>query len=357
MSEPPTDGGPGWDAIDAALRPRYGDTRPLHYGAVPRWSLGGNNPLDGISAYKRTDGECHWHFVSYGLTELFQKESKIPDVSGWGLELTFRVACRPDDPKPPIWAMNFLQNIGRYIVKTGNVFAPGHHMSLNGPIAANEATELAAMLCVADPELPACESPNGRFSFLQIVGITVDELEAAQTWDSLRFAEILARRSPLLVTDLQRRSILADEEIAKQVATATEREGSSMSDLFAPIVEWSEVQILEKRTRIVIDGLTARQLVPQLRGRLLHDRPLLLCGQTDQARSVVAFRHAEKPSIAVDDAGYLVVTLSRAMIDELREKFRPERGVYRSQLMGQLELEVVPLEIKDNQGNVIRVVG
>src|SRR5262245_16129374 len=111
---------PGWDAIEAAFRPIYGDQEPKHYGTIIRASLGGPDPLDGISAYKRDDGSPHWHFVSLGLTELYSKETDDPKVSGYGFELTFRLACRPDDKDPPIWALNLLQNLARHVFQSGN---------------------------------------------------------------------------------------------------------------------------------------------------------------------------------------------------------------------------------------------
>jgi hypothetical protein len=173
------DSAPGWDAIDAALAELYGDREPdRHYGTVMRWSLGGDDPLDGLSAYKITDeGPAHWHVVSYGMTELYDKESDDPDESGWGFEFTMRVACDPEDDEPPAWALNFLQNIGRYVFNTGNVFAAGHHMNINGPIALDHDTKIRAIAFSDPPKLPVeVESPHGTFGFLHVVGITLDEL-------------------------------------------------------------------------------------------------------------------------------------------------------------------------------------
>lgn len=83
---------PGWEAIDGALRTIYGDTEPLHWGTIIPAMLGGNDPLQGISAY-RSDfgGKAHWHFVTYGYSELYAKESEDKDVSGFGYEMTIRV--------------------------------------------------------------------------------------------------------------------------------------------------------------------------------------------------------------------------------------------------------------------------
>ena len=44
----------------------------------------------GISIYRAEDPP-HWHFVTYGFSELYSKESDDPAVSGWGFELTFRL--------------------------------------------------------------------------------------------------------------------------------------------------------------------------------------------------------------------------------------------------------------------------
>ena len=74
---------PGWAAIDAALAPIYGEREPLHYAPPLHMAAGGNDPLDGISVYVRDD---HFHFVTYGFTELYQKESDelpAPAVKVW----------------------------------------------------------------------------------------------------------------------------------------------------------------------------------------------------------------------------------------------------------------------------------
>ena len=53
--------------------------------------LGGNDPLDGISVYTAKEPIEHWHFVTYGFSELYEKETGDPENSGFGFELTFRL--------------------------------------------------------------------------------------------------------------------------------------------------------------------------------------------------------------------------------------------------------------------------
>jgi len=43
-----------------------------------------------------------------GFTDLFVKETDDPDESGFGFELTFRLARDADDTKPPIWALTLV---------------------------------------------------------------------------------------------------------------------------------------------------------------------------------------------------------------------------------------------------------
>ena len=61
---------------------------PKHYGTLISWRLGGNDPLDDISVY---DGGDYWHFVTFGLSELYEKETDNADISGYGMEFTFKL--------------------------------------------------------------------------------------------------------------------------------------------------------------------------------------------------------------------------------------------------------------------------
>ena len=51
MSETATES-PGWDAIDKAVDVLYPGAEPLHFGTVLKASMGGPDPLDGISIYQ-----------------------------------------------------------------------------------------------------------------------------------------------------------------------------------------------------------------------------------------------------------------------------------------------------------------
>ena len=223
-----TNDAPGWDAIDAALRPIYGDREPLHMGTVVPMALGGPDPIHGISAYKNLAPSSHWHYVTYGFSELWEKESDDPNVSGFGFELTFRPTCKAKDKKPPNWVWNFLQNLGRYVFETGNALGVGHTMPLYGPIKLGSSTLIHAVSFALDPQLPPMKTPNGRVDFLQIVGLTLDELDAIHSWNAAAFLDLRRREAdPLLLTDLARASWLTDPTFATKVARRSKKEGSS----------------------------------------------------------------------------------------------------------------------------------
>jgi Suppressor of fused protein (SUFU) len=195
----PEDRAPGWDAIDAAIRAVHGDVEPAHRGLVPGVAFG--SPLQGVSAYPEAD---HWHFVSYGLTELFAKESDVADISGFGYELTMRVP-RGGEDAPPDWPFELLAKVAS-AARAGHDFAVGHRLQVGQPITGEPGCAMEAVAFVSDPSLPIwTSSPNGDFEFYELVGITPDELAEMQASSTADVANRLSESNPLLVTDPARR--------------------------------------------------------------------------------------------------------------------------------------------------------
>ncbi|MFC4912469.1 suppressor of fused domain protein [Actinomadura gamaensis] len=340
------DESPGWTAIDRALQPLYGDTEPRHWGTIVAYRLGGPDPLDGVSAYVRDD---HWHYVSYGMSELYGKESENPDESGWGFEFTFRLARAPgeDEAEPPVWPVNLMQNLARYVFSSGNWFAPGHHMNANGPIAADrDDCTLSALMFAEDPELGTIGTPHGRLQFLQLVGLTPDEYEAARTWNSASLTELLASRLPLLVSDINRPSLLSDPEIAEAVRAGVEADGSSSGALFVPEIGWSRDG---DRARLRIGALQAEGVVKTLPGRLGHGRDLLLQG--DDALVLLVPADGDTLTLRETEDTALEIGIPSAALDGLIEALRPEAGVRAVPGLPGLVVEVVQTVIRDQYGN------
>jgi hypothetical protein len=186
---------PGWDAIEAALRTVHGDAKPFHRGLSPGVAFG--SPLQGVSAYAQAD---HWHFATYGLTELFAKESDLTEISGFGYELTMRVP-RDSEEQPPDWPFGLLASVAA-AARAGHDFSVGHRLQVGGPITGAPGSDMEAVAFTSDPSLPIwTPSPHGNFEFYTLVGITPQELSEMQATSTANVLERLAATNPLLITD------------------------------------------------------------------------------------------------------------------------------------------------------------
>jgi suppressor of fused-like protein len=197
----------GWGAIQTKLDSIYGDQQPKHWGTVMRYSEGGPDPLDGVSAYKSED-DAYWHYISFGLSELNLKRSPDPKVSGWGFELSFRLKRQSSETEPPLWPVMMLQNLARYVFGNKSPFDDEHYIAWGRPITSHVSTKLEATLFRDDPVLGEIDSPNGKLKFLSAIGITQDEHDLVVQQGAGALLPMLLRNNPLAVTDINRNSLL-----------------------------------------------------------------------------------------------------------------------------------------------------
>lgn len=198
----------GWLSIDKEFDRLYPNQEPKHFAPPIHYMLGGPDPLDGISIYESTKQTNHFHYVTYGFSELYYDEEKVDgEFSKWGFELTFRLKPFSEDNETPTWVIPLLQNIAKYVFSSGNWFEELHYMPANGPIRLDTETEITALLFVADPEIEKIQTPHGEVTFLQVVGITTAEFEALK--ENPETAEELVNKlkenNPLLITDLTKK--------------------------------------------------------------------------------------------------------------------------------------------------------
>jgi hypothetical protein len=348
--EPAVPNASGWDAITAAFEQLYpGQTNPLHVAAVPHPPLGGDGLIYGISAY-RAENPPHWHLVTYGFSELYDKESSDPDVSGWGFELTLRLPRGAKEAQPPNWAFNFLMNLGKYVRRSRNPFGAGHCMNLNGPIALGTDTAIHAITFVTDPQVGTINTPNGRVEFLQVVGITLDEHAACGDWAPAQVLAILREADPLLLTDLNRPSILQDKVIAERIHAGIEQDGSSSDQAFVSVVDWSVAEGAAAHVTLGAKGVES--LLPKLRSRLLHQRDFWLVGREKVVGLIPGGTNEWAP-----DENALVAHVTEPMVRAMLDTLKVARGTYQWPLLPGFTLEVVPSEIRDPDGKLLQVIG
>lgn len=212
----------GWQAITAVAEAAYPDQpAPLHYTTAVTYEEGGPDPLDGVSVYRATEPMPHWHYVGYGLTDIYDAEVTSVDdsgaeLSGFGYELTLRVADEAAaDPSgtPPAWPPALLQVIARHVVNSGEVFVPGSVVMSSNPLVQGVDTQITCLMFLADPDLKPTSTTSGEVRFVQAVGLTTDEAQAIGTVGVERFSDLFTRVHPKGVTALDRASVLTDSTI------------------------------------------------------------------------------------------------------------------------------------------------
>ncbi|WP_339310287.1 suppressor of fused domain protein [Paenibacillus sp. FSL k6-2145] len=346
----------GWDAIDQSMRELYGEQEPKHYGTALPYMLGGPDPLDGISVYEVNTPMPHWHFVTYGFSELYEKEMQDASKSGYGFELTFRLTRTEEETEPPAWALNLLQNVGRYVFNSGNIFQPGDYMDANGPICLESDTLLTALSFIEDPDLPAISTPNGSVQFIQMVGITSRELEMIQSWNARGFLSASFMFMPKYVTDLMRNSYADIPSVIQAVEDGIEQDGSSTAFLFIQQLGWESPRkkLLQKAIPAKLQ-LGAKQAVlvgTILRSRISKGASLSLIGPDTN----ILFEAGEQPAVLESDR-QVTLTVNKQIVEELAKNLRPVEGTFEITSLDHIIIQIVRTEIKDQEGHVIQTIG
>ncbi len=171
---------PGWDAITEVFEKAYpGQTEPKHYASIIKWRFGGDSPLDGISIYETDE---YYHFVTYGLSELYEKETDDPEWSGYGMEFTMRLkrSCiDPDGEENELRNVcGIFQQIAGITFKNRELFLPNEYI-YNGQTVGFDCkhrSNLTGFILVADEVVPAINTPFGKVEFVEFVGCTDAEL-------------------------------------------------------------------------------------------------------------------------------------------------------------------------------------
>ena len=158
----------GWDAITKECERIYpNQTNPKHYGTLINWKLGGNDPLEGISIY---DGGDYWHFVTYGLSELYEKESNNQDISGYGMEFTLKLKKdNYEDEEAEIKCIcGILQAIARITFTKGELFKAYEYLYTGQTtgIDTKMQSNITGFITIPDNNFNSINTPNGTVDFV-----------------------------------------------------------------------------------------------------------------------------------------------------------------------------------------------
>lgn len=203
---------PGWASLDRAVAVAHRGQTPHQFTSQTAYDLESTNPLPAISVCSGDD-PAHWHYITYGLTELFEKSSRYPSVSGFGFELTLTVP-RGEEEIPPSWPLALLQGIGGHVLSGHGALDSGHLIDLGGPLRPEPTTALTGVLCVPDPRLGKIETPHGSALFMALFGLTANELETMASWSLEQKVGLIRDVAPLALTDPDRPALADDPRTA-----------------------------------------------------------------------------------------------------------------------------------------------
>jgi suppressor of fused len=265
----------------------------------------------------------HWHLVTEGIRATYED----PEAGG---ELTFRVPRAGSEDSPPNWAVQFFSKCARHFLYASSGFAEGHTLEIAGAVDG-----LPYAIGTLDPGLHP-RAQHAGVEFVQLVGVTGDELAATMDWDTRKFVEIMRTRNPLLLTVPGRASLLGDPALAKMVADATDREGSSMTSLVPQEMTWREK---ESGLHVALSAIALPAFARILRGRTLHGREFVLISASDGAE--LRFSCAEEASWEVSDDG-ASVRLTRKLAERMIDALAEPHDRYAWPELRRFELAVLP---------------
>ena len=245
----------GLQALYSACRSVYpNQPNPLQVSAVTKIWMGGPDPLDFISMYDNpgdpsNDISSHWHYISFGLSDLYgdgriYKINGSGSPSGFGFELSFRLKKGDGETSPPTWPATVMQSLAKYVFNSDNTLCPGDHVSWHSSLDSSD-SRIQHMLMMEDPQLGTVMTPFGSVTFVQIVGVCLEELKAAQEWNGPGLIDLMKNvpgaGGSWLVTDMRRGETIFElsESVRESVDDGIAAEGSNLSGVTAKC-SWSE---------------------------------------------------------------------------------------------------------------------
>jgi Suppressor of fused protein (SUFU) len=165
----------GWAFIEGLFAELYPGQTPKHAASpiAPQNDVRiGRASVEGTHVY---DAGQAWHFVTLGLTDLYDQSDASVGPNGIRCELSMRIAKR-DSGEPPLWPVAFLAKIASH-VSQGAVLAHGVSFR-TGPIAGAPAgAGFEGAVALLDPAIAPRPGPFGKVGVILLVALTGPELD------------------------------------------------------------------------------------------------------------------------------------------------------------------------------------
>ena len=180
----------GWAFIESLFGELYPGQTPKHAAPAiaPQHDLRlGRASVEGTHVY---DAGNAWHYVTLGLTELYDQSDASVGPNGIRCELSMRVA-KHDATEPPLWPVAFLGKIAAH-VSQGAVLAQGVSFR-TGPIpGAPPEAGLEGAVALLDPTIEPRPGPFGKVGVILLVGLTGRHLDEIKQGGSAKLIAAIA---------------------------------------------------------------------------------------------------------------------------------------------------------------------
>lgn len=251
----------GRRSIDAALDRLYPAEKDYRFGMQPAPGEP-QAPLAEVVVYRAAKPSPHWHYVTYGLTELGAKQSADATLSGFGVEYTLRLVDGSDTP--PIWPINFLRWVAQQVWATRQPYDHAHSMNFATKGMLDKYSKgVEGLAFFEDEGLRTITTPNGKVTFINVIPLMAGEYELMGSWDAFKVADEIRAQQTDLLWRVDRKSSL-DGPRRELIRARVEKEGSSQG------VDFYDLPCTEHE--IVLDSVGRALFQKFLLHRLVHGR-------------------------------------------------------------------------------------
>jgi hypothetical protein len=273
-----------------------------------------------ISCGSVARGRPHWHLLTEGLAPQ-------------GYELSLRVQKEKDEFSAPPWAITLLSTLitrateGQLSADTNQV------MVLAQGVAPGTDSDLFGVVFTPDPEATAVITEHESLPLLLAVPVTKDETRAVREWSPTGLVEVLGKVDPLLISLLDRASLLTSPRARILIDQRMEKEGSSLSTMTASTSQASKTGELVT-WKLSADGVGT--FCSLLKGRIGHQRPFSVVSGASRVEVVNG-----DPSLADFKKRQLTLRLTLVAARQLRSLLRSTPGNYTFEQLPNFAIAVV----------------
>jgi suppressor of fused len=177
------------------------------------------------------------------------------------------------------------------------------------------------------------------------------EYQAVLRWNTGGVLDLIRRRSPLLITDLDRSSITEDASLQQELEQRSRAEGSTTGLIFNDSASWRIERKLLRPQRIIVSvgAMAARQAAGVLAARLPHGRSFTLVATGHQ----IEFEPGA-PAVSRFEDTCLTLTIPSEQVDALIAALQAPVGEYTVAAINGLVIDIQPSLIRDPEGVVVK---